>query len=411
MDAPETKTDIIKKTTSLLKKGISKITNSNNSYYLLLTLSIVFILVLLVMAWIYDKLSLPEKTCKKLDLFYYKTTGTSFMRTETNVKSEAINNFNNNEASILKNYYIKTAYNCCCGDGYKNNFVNKCALEKCIMAGIRCLDFEVYSYNGEPIIASSTANNNSIKETYNYLSFDKICNILNNQSFDETKTSCANDPMFLHFRIMSENKEIYNKMAKYIKENLDRNPNNNSNTYLVNNYNYNKNPSDILVAHLKDFSKKFIIMVHTNPNNNIILNDSDLSKYVNIKSGTNVLRLYRENDIIGYGNNNQILIDDSKTGLIIVLPNINNKINNYDFLIAQNNGCQFIGMKFQNVDNNLVSYNKIFKDEGNYSFILKPNGLRKDLQKEYPRQDGIQIDTTKTNGRSVSDTFTSVSNS
>ena len=383
----------------------------NGKYYLLITLSIVFILIFFVMAWVFDKLSLPEKMCNKLDIFYSKTTGQSFMNSETKVKSEAMDIFNNNEASILKNYYIKTAYNCCCGDSYKNNFVNKCALEKCIMAGVRCLDFEVYSYNGEPIIASSTANNNSIKETYNYLNFDEVCDILNIQSFDEEITSCANDPMFLHFRIMSENKVIFNKMAKYIEEILDRNPNNNSNTYLVKDHNYNKNPNDILVAHLKDFSKKFIIMVHTNPNNNIILNDTNLSKFVNIKSGTNILKLYRENDIIGYGNDNQILIDESKTGLIMVLPNINNKINNYDFLVVKSNGCQFIGMKFQNVDNNLASYNNIFKDKGNYSFMLKPNGLRRDLQAPYdtPESDN-PLDQFKTQKEQVEAKLTGVSN-
>ncbi len=400
----------------LEQQGKQLLTNSvnilkNSSYYLLITLSIVFILIFFVMAWIFDKLSLSEKICNKLDIFYSKQTGESFMRTETNVKSEVYDKFNNEQSSILKNYYIKTAYNCCNGDSYKNNFVNKCALEKCIMAGIRCLDFEVYSYNSEPIIASSTANNNSIKETYNYLHFDEICDILNIQSFDETYTSCANDPMFLHFRIMSENKEIFNKMAKYIKENLDRNPNNNSNTYLVNDYNYINNPNDILTISLKKLSKKFIIMVYTNPNNNTILNDTKLSKYVNIKSGTNTLKLYRDNDIISYGNNNEIIIDESKTGLIMVLPNINNKINNYNFIVAQSNGCQFIGMKFQNVDSNLVSYNKIFKDEGNYSFILKPNSLRKDLQNPYDRPESDNpLDQSATDSTHIDNTFGSVAN-
>ena len=34
-------------------------------------------------------------------------------------------------------------------DGYKNNFVDLCALDTCIKFGARCLDFEIYSYNGE----------------------------------------------------------------------------------------------------------------------------------------------------------------------------------------------------------------------------------------------------------------------
>ena len=42
----------------------------------------------------------------------------------------------------LINYHVKSAYNCCCGDGYKNNFVAICALEKCIAIGCRFLDFD-----------------------------------------------------------------------------------------------------------------------------------------------------------------------------------------------------------------------------------------------------------------------------
>ena len=105
------------------------------------------------------------------------------------------------------------------------------------------------------------------------------------------------------------------------------------------------------------------------------------------------------------------MIDESQTGLIIVLPNINNKTNNYDFLLAQNNGCQFIGMKFQNMDNNLVSYNRIFKYEGNYSFILKPTALRRDLQKPYdiPVSD-YPLDQTVTTSKNVENAMGSVIN-
>ena len=36
-------------------------------------------------------------------------------------------------------------------------------------------------------------------------------------------------------------------------------------------------------------------------------------------------------------------------------------------------------MKFQNIDNNLVGYYKMFTEKGKYSFVLKPNDLRKDI--------------------------------
>ena len=86
-----------------------------------------------------------------------------------------------------------------------------CALEKCVFAGARFLDFEIYSLNNEPIIAASTANNNSIKETYNYLEMGKILEYISNNAFFYESTNAADDPLILHFRFMSTNKIIYDK--------------------------------------------------------------------------------------------------------------------------------------------------------------------------------------------------------
>ena len=54
----------------------------------------------------------------------------------------------------LRDYYIKTAYNCCTAGEYKNDFVNVCALKNCIRQGARCLDFEIYSVKGSPVVAA-----------------------------------------------------------------------------------------------------------------------------------------------------------------------------------------------------------------------------------------------------------------
>ena len=48
---------------------------------------------------------------------------------------------------LLRDFYIKTAYNCCASGQFKNDFVALCALETCIQQGVRCLDFEIYSIN------------------------------------------------------------------------------------------------------------------------------------------------------------------------------------------------------------------------------------------------------------------------
>ena len=68
----------------------------------------------------------------------------------------------------LRDYYIKTAYNCCSAGKYKNDFVNLCALKDCIKQGARCLDFQVFSLNNQPVIAVSTKQELFLKESYKY---------------------------------------------------------------------------------------------------------------------------------------------------------------------------------------------------------------------------------------------------
>jgi hypothetical protein len=118
-------------------------------------------------------LDLEKRTCTKLEKYYKKNIGQSYFTSANTVEASSATDLTTTKFdvsnSIFKNYYVKSAYNCCCGDGYKNNFVAICALEKCIALGCRFLDFEIYSYNNEPIIAASTANSNYIKETYNSL--------------------------------------------------------------------------------------------------------------------------------------------------------------------------------------------------------------------------------------------------
>ena len=41
----------------------------------------------------------------------------------------------------LRNFYIKTALNCCCLGEWKNSYVDMSALEYAIAQGYRCLDF------------------------------------------------------------------------------------------------------------------------------------------------------------------------------------------------------------------------------------------------------------------------------
>lgn len=353
----------------------SMVKNLKPEYYYYVTIIIVAFILFALFSWIYSTLSLKSSACDRLNILYPETSplNRSFMNTRTSVNDPE--KFDNNLASIFRNYYVKASYNSCCGDGYKNNFVNICALEKAIVAGARFLDFEIYSYNNIPIIASSTADDNNIKEVYNYLTVEEVFETLNYKSFDGSVTSCEKDPMIINLRFMTENVSIFNKVAKLITEKLNFNPQSKG----VDNFLYQNSTEELLLEQpIKTLSKKFIIIAGANPSNNIF-NDTDLDELINLKSNGEFCKMYRYDKIRSKGYDNIPLSDATRNKYVIVLPNLTNDLNNYDIELLLSNGCQAMCMKFQNMDNNLLAYHELFNNYGRYSFILKPLDKRADL--------------------------------
>mgnify|MGYP003350685194 CR=1 FL=1 len=64
----------------------------------------------------------------------------------------------------LRDYYIKAAYNAFNPDKFKNSNVSMDALMYVIARGCRFIDFEVFSVENQPVIASSSVNSFNYKE-------------------------------------------------------------------------------------------------------------------------------------------------------------------------------------------------------------------------------------------------------
>ena len=335
----------------------------HNSENVLITLGVIILLLLILFGWIFDRLGLKERSCTKLDIFYPKLTNQSYFNNGNILKSNARTSFDNSN-NMLINYNVKSAYNCCCGDGYKNNFVALCALEKCISNGCRFLDFEIYSYNNDPIIASSTANSNYIKETYNALLLTEVLTTITENAFDGQKTLCSNDPLILNFRIMSTNLTMLEKMGTIFEEYLDKSINSDFSLML-------EKDGNVLSAKMKDLYRKIIIICDFNPNPNIIINPKllKLKNYINLKGNSLNCNTYRYNDIT-IKDDIQI-VEQTKQKFTIILPNLDNSIKNFDPVSCFVNGCQAICMKHQNLDSNLTGYNNEFTLAGNFSWKLK----------------------------------------
>ena len=351
--------DTFNKSKEIIGKKFDQLMGSENNV-VIISFVIIFFILFSVLSWIYSTLSNKSRSCVRINSIYKEGND---LRTDT----PALKYEGDEKDILVKNFFIKTAYNCCCVDGYKNNWVDGCALRKCIYQGVRCLDFEIYSYNNEPIIAASTANNNSIKETYNYMKFQDVLTIIKNEN-DSNKISNSADPLFLHFRIMSDNINIYKKMAYLIKNVLFNNNDQNNNRC-------NIKEKDLVMSNINNnLQNKYIIMV--NAKNYVNVQQTDLINYVNLQSGGPNLGLLRYQTLRAAGDNNALLKAQTKKSLFIVLPDLNNSIENYDWTKAYSNGCQFIAMKFQNVDNQLIHYNKImFIDESKKAIVLKPKHL------------------------------------
>ena len=329
-----------------------------------ITLGFIIIIFIVAIALIFHNLGLQEESCKKLDITYKTLTNETYFRVST-VKQIDIFDASN---STLINYHVKSAYNCCCGGEYRNNFVALCALEKCISNGCRFLDFEIYSYNNDPIVASSTANSNYIKETYNALLLTEVLTTITDNAFDGTKTLCSNDPLILNFRIMSTNLTMLENMGTIFEEYLDKSINSDFTLML-------EKDASVLSVKMKDLYRKMIIICDFNPNPNIILNPKllKLKNYTNLRGNSLSCNTYRYNDITI--KDALQLIEHTKKKFTIVLPNLDNSIKNFDPVSCFVNGCQAICMKHQNLDSNLTGYNDEFTLAGNFSWKMKETRL------------------------------------
>lgn len=346
---------------------------SSGQEYILVAFIVVVAIIIILVTWAIYTLNKQFRGCSTL----YEHESYNKPQDMPNPDPSKPDDFNDQLKSLPRNFYIKTAYNACCGDNYKNTFVNLCALDNCILKGARCLDFQIYSYNNKPIIAASTVNNNYIKETYNHLLTDDVLKHIKLKCFDNRDSK---DPLYLHFRIMSNNKDMYDILADEIIDTFgDTHLLNSENELAINGASSNKLINDTII-NSPYFEEKVIIIV--NAQNNLLVENSRLAECVNLYSGSQYFNLIRYNELFSKGESNSIQIEECKNKFVMVLPDLDTNKSNFDIILPISNGCQFIAMKFQTHDENLISYLDYFKNDNNtyFSFKLKSEKLRLDNQ-------------------------------
>lgn len=328
-----------------------KLLKGNVSY---IAIGICVFILFFILKWVYDKLGLDKSNCQEMETLYKDFPTIS-----------SINFGNDNYKYPLRDYYVKTAYNACCSGTFKNDFVNICALKSCIKQGARCLDLGIYSIDGEPVIATSSVDNFSVKETYNSVPFAKAIDVINDYAFSGSSCPCPNDPLILHLRIMTKKKEIYSKMANEIYNKLET-------RLLGPSYSYENHGKNLGKMTLSDLQGKVIIIVDKS---NALFEGTPLDEYVNLASNSIFMRSIRYTTGVKLTPDSNELKEYNKKNMTICLPDLSVTPTNPSSILSMSYGCQFVAMSFQTYDSNMEYYDKLF-DKNNSAFILKEEKLR-----------------------------------
>jgi len=264
----------------------------------------------------------------------------------------------------LYDYYIKTAYNSCSGGSYKNDYVDIGNLKAIIKQGVRCLDFEIYSVNDQPVVATSTSDSYYVKETFNSVNFSSVMDTIRNYAFSGGTCPNPTDPLIIHLRCKSNNQNMYSKLADIFKSNTD--------IMLGMNYSFEAEGKNLGNVPLLQLQNKVILIIDRS--NIAFLENEQLLEYVNMTSNSIFMREY---DYYNVKNNPDIneLTDFNKRGMTIVLPDSGVSPDNPSGMVSRASGCQMVAMRYQLVDNFLME-NAMFFDRAGYAFALKPVELR-----------------------------------
>ena len=275
------------------------------------------------------------------------------------------------EEGTLKDFYIKSAYNCCSTGSYKNCNVSLDMLKYVIRQGVRLLDFAIYSIDGQPIVATSSLDNN-MKTTYNYLYFSDILEIIRGYAFSSAYCPNPNDPIFIHLRIYSTSntmiKNLGDLMQKYTSMFL------NTKYSFDNQHDIEHNFGNV---YLKDLQGKVVLFVQKNT---LCYDDRcPLYEYINMITESDIFYALRYYDVENT-RDMEYLINHNKQFMTIVFPDIgdnppNPGSNSTNVPVSNTYGCQFTCMRYQTNDEYLKDYNAIFNNKG-YAFVLKPEDLR-----------------------------------
>ena len=331
-------------------KSVTEMKESTSVFYLV---AITLMIILIAFLYYFYYSFLRSKECSTMNSIYGDLNG-------------KIRSIDNSEQFnyTFKDYYIKTAYNCCSGGNYRNDYVDTCILKALLKQGVRGLDFEIFSIEDKPVVATSTSDSYYIKETFNYVDFGDVMKIIRDYAFSTATAPNTLDPIIIHLRIKSNNQEMYKNFAKLL-EGFDS-------LLMSKDYDseyYGQNFGNVEIQKLMG---KIVIIVDRS--NTSFLECPEFYKFINMTSNSVFMRSLHYYDIKYTPDLNE-LINFNKQNMTIGMPDKGANPENPSSVVMRETGCQLLGMRYQYIDVN-IEENDIFFDENGYAFVLKPEPLR-----------------------------------
>ena len=214
---------------------MDNITNRLDSSRIIVIVSVIYVIIITAISmYLYMKFNEKERFDRRFtkrledhkkenDTMYISTNGfynnNDSQDSNNRVKdSETISGTSVYYVVSLVNCHVKTAFNCCSVNTYRNSWVSLKALNYCLEIGMRCLDFEIYSVNGKPVIGlNSREKNIDMKESFNKIPLEDAISVITNFNGGNLSRDVTQTPLLLHFRLKTKQKPALKQFAQIVK--------------------------------------------------------------------------------------------------------------------------------------------------------------------------------------------------
>ena len=257
----------------------------------------------------------------------------------------------------LKQYIIKGAYNCALTGNYVTNEAIRYVLER----GCRFLDFEVLYIDSKPVVSYTLDKEYEIIETDNSLLLDDALAAAISTGFSQRSPN-PNDPLFIHLRIKSKDKSVYKAIGKSVD-------------FVLKDYLYKGSVNG--ETKVEDIMRKVVLLLDNRIDKNYKefalcgVSDHtcyDVSKYVNINSGTTTLSINQYSEVLNeqtinltQGDNCDYCTNVEKYRMAV--PDTIQRTSNPELKeLFVEHGIQIVPLQFYQPDEYLEQYEEFFNE-------------------------------------------------